>query len=629
MQVSRRHVHKRGRGARETKRHPPIPEEAPALYVERSVGTGLWGDFAGIEARREIEDENPSVPAEMQNNASSLVCTFSDQLLPRRAHVFPVKLSDTDIPDYAEPIASDSWDEGGPEEHNLDDVLASIDISHAGGEFEHLLEEISQQRSRKDMWTRQDRTENRTRTFQPQMKGIVDSYISWTARMGDGALCEKPAPSQSCASAGHASIPVQVMDTYETYSYNALIFEEDPNVPAALVAHGLLPTAPLKPKFTFSIRIIELYRVTHLRCPHLTIEPFVKSLCDLHRIPFRPILSQNFSIAFDLYLAICTEAICRVDTAIQRDMPKWQLKNACAACTYKLEGEKDLIFKILVTMDGNNSLKQLRTASKQLPPDDDSSGPPQLSESRARQDSRTIAGDRYLTREEVDKWAKAAVEELLPAESSPEDAEDNPCAGRWTNMVNEVTAKMWGIFDETGVFLALCRHGFSLVIADMVQSGELAKYPLAVVSALLEAFGDGIGGGYDIGCKFKTTLDRSELGERARQLKFTALVGSFHGHAHNQICQLSNLAHYVKGMGLEDLEGCERFFSKSNHLAASIRYASVFHRQQKIVEYMAHMDRFETEEKLSLFLVNNYRQALELLAGQDVLEKTMADQGIA
>ncbi|KAG6912822.1 hypothetical protein DXG01_011751, partial [Tephrocybe rancida] len=137
-----------------------------------------------------------------------------------------------------------------------------------------------------------------------------------------------------------------------------------------------------------------------------------------------------------------------------------------------------------------------------------------------------------------------------------------------------------------------------------------------------------IGGGYDIGCKFKTTLNQSELGPCARELRFKALVGSFHGHAHNQICQLLHLATYVKGMGLEDLEGCERFFSKSNHLAASICYATSFHRRQKIIEYLAHTDAFETEQKLSTFLVNNYRQALKILAGIDALHKTMNDQGI-
>jgi len=41
-------------------------------------------------------------------------------------------------------------------------------------------------------------------------------------------------------------------------------------------------------------------------------------------------------------------------------------------------------------------------------------------------------------------------------------------------MKDDITKKMWGIFDETGIFLALCRHGFTLVIANMVMSGELS-----------------------------------------------------------------------------------------------------------------------------------------------------------
>ena len=105
--------------------------------------------------------------------------------------------------------------------------------------------------------------------------------------------------------------------------------------------------------------------------------------------------------------------------------------------------------------------------------------------------------------------------------------------------------------------------------------------------------------GYDIGCGFRTTLNSSPLGVRARELSYESLVGSFHGHAHNRLCQLSFLATYVEGMGLEDLEGCERFFSKSNALASSLRYASVFHHQQKIIEFMRHMDTFETYHNLS------------------------------
>lgn len=171
-------------------------------------------------------------------------------------------------------------------------------------------------------------------------------------------------------------------------------------------------------------------------------------------------------------------------------------------------------------------------------------------------------------------------------------------------MASDITARMWGIFDETGLFLALCWHGFVLVIADMVCSSELAKYPLAVVSKLLKAFGSGLGGGYDIGCKFSTTLDNSSLGHKAREKCHGCLIGAFHGHAHNRLCQLKYLATYVRSLGLEDLEGCKQFFSKSNALAKSTCYASVFHCQQAIASYCKHVDNFETYHSLSNISAN-------------------------
>lgn len=51
--------------------------------------------------------------------------------------------------------------------------------------------------------------------------------------------------------------------------------------------------------------------------------------------------------------------------------------------------------------------------------------------------------------------------------------DDNPCANRWKNMINQLVSRMWGVFDKTGVFLLLCRHGFVLLVVDMVRSGEL------------------------------------------------------------------------------------------------------------------------------------------------------------
>lgn len=58
-------------------------------------------------------------------------------------------------------------------------------------------------------------------------------------------------------------------------------------------------------------------------------------------------------------------------------------------------------------------------------------------------------------------------------------------------------------------------------------------------------------------------------------------------------------------MGLEDLEGCEQFFSKSNTLTASTGHASVFHRQQNIVEYLKYTDAMETSQNLSMFVLKH------------------------
>ncbi|RDB14988.1 hypothetical protein Hypma_016140 [Hypsizygus marmoreus] len=233
--------------------------------------------------------------------------------------------------------------------------------------------------------------------------------------------------------------------------------------------------------------------------------------------------------------------------------------------------------------------------------------------SKELRDDHDMGSDYYLSREWVDKWVKGVLEEMLPTGKDMDDGvEPNPCADRSKNMVNELTTRMWGIFDETGTFLALCRHGFVLVVTDIVQSGELAKYPLAVVEVLLDAFSVCLGGGYDIGCKFGTTFDRSPLGPLARELEY----------------KLSYIAKYVKEMGLEDLEECERFFSKSNALAPSMRYASVFHRKQWIHEFIKHMDKMDTYQNLSEFLINNYKQAIDLLNSQAVLDKQMADQNV-
>ncbi|KAG6808240.1 hypothetical protein H0H92_004756 [Tricholoma furcatifolium] len=492
----------------------------------------------------------------------------------------PAQLLENDVPEYDYCLDDDATE--SYHMNNVDDLIegrTTLDISHAGGEFQDILQDCLKDETGEyrapNPRTHCDRTQRCNNAFAQQMEGIVDAYIHWTYRGGEESLDQRPKMLMDGETESY--IKLQIIDVFQTFTMDVSINTTDVNVLSAVFRHGLVPTAPLKPHLAVSIRALELYRTTHLRSPHLMIEPFIKSLCDLHCLPFRQYLAQQFTIAFDLYLDVRHRVSQRVNAVLNRNTPQWRLCNACSACTYKLENEDNLIFKMLFTMDGTDSLKRLRSAAIIMPSEEGDE--PQMGESRAREDLRTIQGDRYLTRAEVDHWAKTQLEDIVFDSGD----EDNPCAGRWNNMINEVTAKMWGIFDETGVFLALCRHGYTLVVADMVQSGELSKYPMAVVQRLLDVFGEDLGGGYDIGCKFGTTIDTSELDEQAQMLHFKALVGLFHGHAHNCICQLSNLATYVRGMGLEDLEGCK-------------------------------------------FLVNNYRQALHLLASEHVFHEWLKEE---
>lgn len=104
-------------------------------------------------------------------------------------------------------------------------------------------------------------------------------------------------------------------------------------------------------------------------------------------------------------------------------------------------------------------------------------------------------------------------------------------------------------------------------------------------------YGSNIGVAYDIGCAFDTTLRASSLGPRARELNLRFMVGSFHGHAHNRLCQLAWHPLYIPGTGHSEGEGCEHIFSSSNDQARTTRHATRFHRHQSLEEHFDFWDQ--------------------------------------
>lgn len=71
---------------------------------------------------------------------------------------------------------------------------------------------------------------------------------------------------------------------------------------------------------------------------------------------------------------------------------------------YKLKEEASLLFDILWAMDGNDSLR--RFIRRSAPVDGDSSIPGPSCE---RTDTRHVTGDMYISRDDVNKWAREAV----------------------------------------------------------------------------------------------------------------------------------------------------------------------------------------------------------------------------
>ncbi|KAF8315761.1 uncharacterized protein EI90DRAFT_2946162 [Cantharellus anzutake] len=152
------------------------------------------------------------------------------------------------------------------------------------------------------------------------------------------------------------------------------------------------------------------------------------------------------------------------------------------------------------------------------------------------------------------------------------------------------------VMDETGIFSVVCRHGIVQFLLDMVQSGELAKYPLASAEKLIHTFGKGILFAYNIGCTFSATLSKLPIGDLVKEANFRCCTSSFHGAAHHRACQLDFLISLQKGAGIEDGEGNEWVYSESNALAAIIHHASPYYRHLRIHIHFSKWDETKYEK---------------------------------
>ncbi|KAG1810323.1 uncharacterized protein HD556DRAFT_1209619, partial [Suillus plorans] len=161
------------------------------------------------------------------------------------------------------------------------------------------------------------------------------------------------------------------------------------------------------------------------------------------------------------------------------------------------------------------------------------------------------------------------------------------------------------------------------------------KYPLAIVAKVLAVIRNHTLSAYDIGCRFSATVKASSLGPVivVSTLAFTEqeshlCVGSFHGFAHNYICQTQHHPLGIEGAGLEDFGATEHIFSALNTLAPVIHYASSYHHHVFLDLFFAQWDE-EKYMNLGTMLLNNYCQALHIISTDTLaLREAMASLNI-
>ncbi|KAG2120252.1 hypothetical protein DEU56DRAFT_747007 [Suillus clintonianus] len=430
---------------------------------------------------------------------------------------------------------------------------------------------------RQDKRTRTQRNSHANAAWAQQIPALVEAYLRW-----------KHEPEPRCADdPSHHAFSVRGVGIMD-FAPHLLIQQQDNEVAnAALLRCGFLGSSPVQPTVAIKLECLELYHQIRRRQSSFGIQTITKVLCALHNVTYSSSFRAQFSTAFDIYLEILRNIRSRVNHALGRDPINWRMNGACPSCTFEQSDEPKLVPRRLHSMDGNHSAKHI-----------DGSG---------STDPRIFTSDFFIT--------DAAVERFKDdVRSRPTDRSLNRndnCTENWTAARSVEEDKVL-VFEQTGIFIMACRHGFVECVTEMKRSGELAKYGLAAINHMLDVCGKDQGLGHDIGCTSRKTVASSSIGAKAQELNLVIAVNAFHGYAHNRRCQLAHHPLYLEGFGIEDLETCERIFSSSNSACGLIRHASYFH----WVQYLdLHFDQWDKDKYLELsnFLRNNYAQALRMI----------------
>ncbi|KAG1813766.1 hypothetical protein EV424DRAFT_1326503, partial [Suillus variegatus] len=271
-----------------------------------------------------------------------------------------------------------------------------------------------------------------------QIPTLVEAYLCW-----------KHEPQNHCAEdPSHHTFTVSGVGIMDFSPCLCIQQQHDEVANAALLHYGILGCSPVQPTVAIRLECLELY---HQICRHQSsfgIQTITKVLCALHNVTYSSSFRAQFSTAFDIYLEILCNIRSQVDRALGRDPINWRMNGTCPSCTFEQSDEPKLIPRRLHSMDGNHSVKRI-----------DGSG---------STDPRIFTSNFFLS--------DAAVEQFKSdVRSRPIDYSGN---------VNDNSMENWTaarlveenkvlVFEQTGIFVMACQHGFIECITEMKHSGEL------------------------------------------------------------------------------------------------------------------------------------------------------------
>jgi hypothetical protein len=125
------------------------------------------------------------------------------------------------LKDIPEDHISDSDFEDVDDAGNIHDIDSWLDgseatpLSHAGGEFQQILDEELLKTRRVDSRTRRNIIELRTAGFNAQMEDMVRAYILWSEALGDGGMGVDIPPSAEGSVEG--SYKIYVVDVFSEF----------------------------------------------------------------------------------------------------------------------------------------------------------------------------------------------------------------------------------------------------------------------------------------------------------------------------------------------------------------------------------------------------------------------------